>query len=149
MTGYPQDMTPSPIRSGMRQVQLPARRRAPWLLHPFVSLSRINYKSTTSLVSPASESRYLNPTLLTVSAVMPIAVAFRRAAVFAVCVVISATIAPPAGADPDSDPAPPDAVPQADGRVPSNDPATVKTPDGWTLTLGAKDEMQIPVPPLH
>jgi len=32
--------------------------------------------------------------------------------------------------------------------VPSGDPATVNTPDGWSLTLGAKDEMQIPVPPL-
>jgi hypothetical protein len=36
----------------------------------------------------------------------------------------------------------------ADGRVPSSDPATVKTPDGWTLGLGARDEMQVPVPPL-
>ena len=73
---------------------------------------------------------------------MPMAAVLRRTAVFAVCVVISATIAPSAGADTDSDPAP------ADGRVPSDDPATVNTPDGWTLTLGAKDEMQIPVPPL-
>jgi hypothetical protein len=32
--------------------------------------------------------------------------------------------------------------------VPSSDPATVKTPDGWTLGLGARDEMQVPVPPL-
>ena len=79
---------------------------------------------------------------------MPMAAVLRRAAVFAVCVVISATIAPSAGADPDSDPALPGAGPPADGRVPSGDPATVNTPDGWTLTLGAKDEMQIPVPPL-
>ena len=86
--------------------------------------------------------------MLTVSAVMPIAVVLRRAAVFAVCVVISATIAPSAGADPDSDPAPPDAALPVDGLVPSGDPATVTTPDGWTLRLGAKDEMQIPVPPL-
>ena len=98
--------------------------------------------------SPARESRYVNPTALTVSAVTPIAVISRRAAVFAVCVVISATIAPSAGADPDSGPAAPGAVPPTDGRVPSGDPATVNTPDGWTLTLGAKDEMQIPVPPL-
>jgi hypothetical protein len=82
------------------------------------------------------------PTVLTVSAVMPIAAALRRAGVFAVCVVISVTIAPSAGADTASDPAP------SDGRVPSGDPATVNTPDGWTLTLGAKDEMLIPVPPL-
>jgi hypothetical protein len=79
---------------------------------------------------------------------MPIAVVFRRAAACAVCLVISATIAPSAGADPDSDPGPPDAAPPADVRVPSGDPATVETPDGWTLRLGAKDEMQVPVPPL-
>jgi hypothetical protein len=85
---------------------------------------------------------------LTVSAVTPIAVVLRQAAVFAVCVVISAAIAPPAGADPDADPGPPNAAQPADGRVPSGDPATVNTPDGWTLTLGAKDEMQIPVQPL-
>ena len=86
--------------------------------------------------------------MLTVSAVMPMAAVLRRTAVFAVCVVISATIAPSAGADTDSDPAPSDAAPAADGRVPSGDPATVNTPDGWTLALGAKDEMQIPVRPL-
>ena len=105
-------------------------------------LSRANYKRTTTLVRPARGSHYLNPTVFTVSAVMPMAAVLRRTAVFAVCVVISATIAPSAGADTDSDPAP------FDGRVPSGDPATVNTPDGWTLTLGAKDEMQIPVPPL-
>ena len=32
--------------------------------------------------------------------------------------------------------------------MPSGDPATVNTPDGWTLILGARDEMQIPVAPL-
>ena len=105
-------------------------------------LSRTNYKRTTTLVRRPRESRYSNPTVLTVSAVMPMAAVLGRAAVFAVCVVISATIAPSAGADTDSDPAP------VDRRVPSGDPATVNTPDGWTLTLGAKDEMQIPVPPL-
>lgn len=30
----------------------------------------------------------------------------------------------------------------------SGEPATVTTPDGWTLTLGARDESQIPVSPL-
>ena len=82
------------------------------------------------------------------SGVMPLAVVIRRAAVLAACMVISVTIAPLSRADPDSDPAPPAAVLPADGRVPSSDPATVKTPDGWTLGLGARDEMQVPVPPL-
>ncbi len=36
----------------------------------------------------------------------------------------------------------------ADGRVPSADPVTFDTPDGWTLALGAKDESQVPVAPL-
>ncbi|MGA9678800.1 MAG: MspA family porin [Mycobacterium sp.] len=72
----------------------------------------------------------------------------RRAAVLAVCLVMSVTIAPSAGADPDSEPAPPDAAAPADGRVPSADPAILNTPDGWRLALGAKDEMQVPVAPL-
>jgi hypothetical protein len=32
--------------------------------------------------------------------------------------------------------------------VPSGDPATVNTPDGWSLVLGAMNEMQVPVPAL-
>ncbi|GAA1427997.1 MspA family porin [Mycobacterium cookii] len=32
--------------------------------------------------------------------------------------------------------------------MPSGNPATVNTPDGWNLLLGARDEMQIPVAPL-
>jgi hypothetical protein len=79
--------------------------------------------------------------------VLPIAAVFRRASVLAVCLVMSVTIAPSAGGDPASDPAP-GAVPPADGRVPSADPATLNTPDGWVLALGAKDEMQLPVAPL-
>jgi MspA len=86
--------------------------------------------------------------VLTVSAVMPPVVVLRRATVLAVCIVISAAIAPSAGADPDAAPAAPDATPPTDGRVPSGVPAIVNTPDGWSLTLGAKDESQIPVPPL-
>ena len=34
------------------------------------------------------------------------------------------------------------------GRVPSADPVTLNTPDGWILALGAKDETQVPVAPL-
>jgi hypothetical protein len=56
--------------------------------------------------------------------------------------------APSSGADPEAEPAGAAAVPPADGLVPSNPPATVTTPDGWTLGLGARDEMQVPVPPL-
>jgi MspA len=77
-----------------------------------------------------------------------VAVAVRRAAVLAVCVVMSVTTASSTAADPNPPPAPPDAAPPADGRVPSGDPATVNTPDGWTLILGARDETQIPVAPL-
>jgi hypothetical protein len=32
--------------------------------------------------------------------------------------------------------------------VSSGEPVSVHTPDGWFLTLGAKDEAQVPVPPL-
>jgi MspA len=77
-----------------------------------------------------------------------VAVAVRRAAALAVCLVMSVTTAPSTGADPNPAPASPDAAPPADGRVPSGDPATVNTPDGWTLILGARDEMQVPVAPL-
>jgi hypothetical protein len=71
----------------------------------------------------------------------------RRAAVLAVCLVVWLAMAPSSGADPEVDPVAA-AAPPADGRVPSNPPATVNTPDGWTLGLGAKDEMQVPVQPL-
>jgi hypothetical protein len=80
--------------------------------------------------------------------VKPVDVLFSRAAAFVACVALFAAIAPPAGADPDSEPAPPAATPPSDGRVASGETATVKTPDGWALTLGAKDESQVPVAPL-
>ncbi|MUL50027.1 MspA family porin [Mycobacterium sp. CBMA293] len=71
---------------------------------------------------------------------------FRRVAVLSVCIVVTAPLAPPAGASPDADPAAaPDAAPPPDGKVAPGVPATVDTPDGWTLTLGAKDESQVPV----
>jgi MspA len=79
---------------------------------------------------------------------MPLAVVIRRAAVLAACLIMSAAVAPLSRADLDSDPAPPQATPPADGRVPSADAAIVNTPDGWRLALGAKDEMQVPVAPL-
>jgi hypothetical protein len=76
-------------------------------------------------------------------------VVVRRAAILAFCFVMSVTMAPPTAADPDSEPAAA-AAPEAsaDGRVPSADPVTYDTPDGWTLALGAKDESQVPVAPL-
>ena len=79
---------------------------------------------------------------------MPLAMVIRRAAVLAVCLVMSVTIAPSAGADPDAEPVAAAGAPPADGRVPSGDPAILNTPDGWILALGAKDEMQVPVAPL-
>lgn len=79
---------------------------------------------------------------------MPVGVLFSRAAAFVACVVVVAAVAPPARADPDSDPALADAAPPTDGRVASSEPASVNTPDGWTLTLGARDESQVPVSPL-
>lgn len=81
-------------------------------------------------------------------AVLSMAAAFRRARVLAVCVVLSLTSAAPAQADPDAEPVASAGAPSPDGLVPSSDPVILNTPDGWTLGLGAKDEMQVPVAPL-
>lgn len=51
-------------------------------------------------------------------------------------------MAPPTGAEPAPDAAP------VSPQVPPKEAATVHTPDGWTLTVGTKDESQLPVPPL-
>ncbi|ORW27850.1 MspA protein [Mycobacterium palustre] len=56
--------------------------------------------------------------------------------------------APSTSAEPDAEPAGAVAAPPAEGALPSNPPVTLNTPDGWTLGLGAKDEAQVPVPPL-
>jgi hypothetical protein len=72
-------------------------------------------------------------------------VVIRRAAVAAVCLVMSVTMAPSTSADADAAPA--GATP-VDGRVASADPAIVNSPDGWRLALGAKDEVLVPVAPL-
>jgi hypothetical protein len=45
-------------------------------------------------------------------------------------------------------PPPPEAAPVDDGRVESSPPASTDTPDGWTLTLSAKDETQRVIAPL-
>ena len=86
-----------------------------------------------------------------------------RGAALAVCVAVSLIVAPgPASADPDpgapeiepvavADPAaPPQAAPPPvdDGRVESGPPQTTKAPDGWTLSISAKDETQQAVAPL-
>ena len=82
------------------------------------------------------------------SPVRPIAVVVRRALAAAVCLALSLPTAPTTGADPDAEPAPPEAAPVAEESLPSNPPVVLKTPDGWTLGLGARDEQQLPVAPL-
>ncbi|OBG99771.1 MspA family porin [Mycobacterium sp. E3247] len=72
----------------------------------------------------------------------------RRAAIVALCVAVSVISAPPAAADPDAENAAATAGPSDEGRVPSSDPVTYTTPEGWDLTLGAKDESQVPIAPL-
>ncbi len=57
-------------------------------------------------------------------------------------------MAPSADSEPQLGPVPPDAAAPGGGAVPSNPPVTINTPDGWTLGLGARDEMQVPVAPL-
>ncbi|OJZ67918.1 MspA protein [Mycobacterium paraffinicum] len=64
------------------------------------------------------------------------------------CVVTSVVSAPPTAADPDAENAAATAGAPDDGRVPSSDPVTFTTPEGWTLTLAAKDESQAPIAPL-
>jgi hypothetical protein len=55
-------------------------------------------------------------------------------------------VVPPA---PEAVPPPEGAVPPPpDGRVESTPPAVTGTPDGWELTLSAKDETQAVIPPL-
>lgn len=75
---------------------------------------------------------------------MPAAVVLRHAAVIVVSLVTATSIAPSAGADPVASNAPP----ATNGQVPPGVPAAITTPDGWSLTLGARDESHIPVPPL-
>ena len=76
----------------------------------------------------------------------------RFAALAAICLLASAETPPLAAADPNAEPP---AIPVANtgppppnGAVASAEPAVVTTPDGWTLTVSAKGETQLPVPPL-
>lgn len=82
-----------------------------------------------------------------------------RLAILVGCALIGSLVAPVAAADPDADPvadpvaaeapAPVDGAPPVDdGRVVSPPPQILTTPDGWTLTLAAKDETQTPSAPL-
>ena len=94
---------------------------------------------------------------------------FRCATLLATCAVAFALLAPVASADPEVEPvvdtaetvpAPPEGAAAARGcatagnpRAPvepveSSPPATTKSPDGWTLTVSAKDETQRVIQPL-
>jgi hypothetical protein len=68
-----------------------------------------------------------------------------RFAALAVCSLIPLGTAPLALADPPADDAGP---PPDNGVVASADPGIVTSPDGWVLTVVAKDETQLPVAPL-
>ncbi|MGX9792609.1 MspA family porin [Mycobacterium sp. MMS18-G62] len=68
-----------------------------------------------------------------------------RFATVAACMLIPLGTAPLALADPPADDAGP---PPDNGVVASADPGIVTTPDGWVLTVVAKDETQLPVAPL-
>ena len=66
----------------------------------------------------------------------------KPSAVFAAaCMLLPAIAAPVAMADPDGPPV-------DTGVVASDEPATVTSPDGWTLTVAAKDETELPIAPL-
>jgi hypothetical protein len=74
---------------------------------------------------------------------------FALTAVAALAIPFAAT-SPLALADPDPavDPAADPGPPPDNGVVASADPGVVTTPDGWTLTVVAKDESELPVAPL-
>src|ERR1700754_3063037 len=68
-----------------------------------------------------------------------------RFAALAACSLVPLGTAPMAVADPPADdPGPP----PDNGVVASSDPAVVTSPDGWVLTVAAKDETQLPIAPL-
>lgn len=69
----------------------------------------------------------------------------KRFATVATCVVLPLVTSPSALADPPVDDAGP---PPDNGVVASAEPGIVTSPDGWVLTVVAKDETQLPVAPL-
>jgi MspA len=74
---------------------------------------------------------------------------FALTAVAALTIPFAAT-SPLALADPDPavDPAADPGPPPDNGVVASAEPGVVTSPDGWTLTVVAKDETQLPIAPL-
>jgi hypothetical protein len=72
-------------------------------------------------------------------------------ALLSACVLTCVLVAPIASAEPDAEPVaaeaqpaevappPPHAAPVDDGRVESSPPKTMHSPDGWTLTMSARD----------
>lgn len=83
----------------------------------------------------------------------------RPLALLSACVLTCVLAAPVASAEPEVEPvaadAPPpppppepEGAPVDDGRVESSPPKTTKSPDGWTLTVSAKDETQRVIAPL-
>lgn len=77
----------------------------------------------------------------------------RCAAALTLCAVVAAMSAPVAVAEPEPaiepaaaaaapEPSPVAPLAQDEGRVPSSPPQMLDTPDGWTLTLSARDETQ-------
>jgi hypothetical protein len=87
-------------------------------------------------------------------------VLFRPLALLIACAVTCVLATPVASAEPEVEPvaadappaevAPPapEAAPLDDGRVESSPPKTTTSPDGWTLTLSARDETQRVTAPL-
>jgi MspA len=85
---------------------------------------------------------------------------YRPLALLTAFVVMCAPAVPVASAQPEPGPvavdapgpeaaaAPPEAAPPVPNLVESSPPATTTSPDGWTLTLSAKDETQMVIAPL-
>ena len=83
----------------------------------------------------------------------------RPLAVLTACVVTCVLATPIASAEPETEPVaadaaapeaapPPEAAPVDDGRVESSPSKTTNSPDGWTLTVSARDETQRVIAPL-
>jgi MspA len=86
-------------------------------------------------------------------------VLFHPVAVLTACMATCVFVTPIASAEPDAEPVaaevpapeaapPPEAAPVDDGRVESSPPKVTNSPDGWTLTVSAKDETQRVTTPL-
>jgi MspA len=72
----------------------------------------------------------------------------RFATLAAICMLVSTAAAPLASAQPAPPPAPADAAPPPGGPagpIPSAPPGTLKTPDGWSLSVQGQNESMEPV----